>query len=125
MIGRVVSLKMKNTAVVLVERIAMNFLYKKTFTRSKRYLVDDLIGVKMGDLVEIINVKPVSKNKHWRIIKVVGKNLEEITEAALKKQAEEVIAEIMPEKEKEELTVVSPQIKEKKVKTKKGKKSDS
>jgi len=102
MTGRVVSIKMQKTAVVLIERTAMDPLYKKTFKRSKKYLVDDPIGVKDGDMVEIIKVSPVSKNKHWRITKVVGKNLAEIAEEKLKAQAEEIISEVMPE-EKEEI----------------------
>lgn len=97
MIGRVVSTKMKNTAVVLVERMAKHPLYKKTYIQSKRYLVDASIDVKDGDVVEIVKVRPISKNKHWKIVKVVGKNLAEITEEKLKAQAEEVIAEVMPE----------------------------
>ncbi len=95
--GRIVSTKMTKTVIVLVERIAKHPLYKKTYSQSKRYLVDDSIGVKMGDLVEIAKVKPISKNKHWRIVKVVGKNLEEITEEQLKTAAEKTIAEVMPE----------------------------
>lgn len=101
MVGRVISTKMQKTVVVLIERIAMHPLYKKTFKRSKKYLVDDPIGVKNGDMVEIIKVSPVSKNKHWRITKVVGKNLAEIAEEKLKVAAEEVIAEVMPEKPEE------------------------
>ena len=97
MIGRIVSTKMTKTVIVLIERIAKHPLYKKTYSQSKRYLVDDPIGVKMGDMVEIAKVKPISKNKHWRIVKVVGKNLEEITASVLKAAAEKVIAEIMPE----------------------------
>ncbi len=101
MIGRVTSTKMQKTAVVLIERIAMHPLYKKTYKRSKKYLVDDPIGVKDGDLVEIIKVSPISRNKHWRIIKVVGKNLAEIAEEKLKAQAEKVISEVMPEEKVE------------------------
>lgn len=97
MIGRVVSTKMKNTAAVLVERTAKHPLYRKTYIQSKRYLVDTLVEVKDGDMVEIIKVRPISKNKHWRVVKVVGKNLEEIMEEKLKAQAEEVIARVMPE----------------------------
>lgn len=96
MIGRVTSTKLKNTATVLVERVAKHPLYKKTYVQSKKYLVDDPIRVKEGDLVEIINCKPVSKNKHWRVLRVVGKDLAEIAEAKLKKAAAEVIAEVMP-----------------------------
>src|SRR3990172_9830878 len=97
MIGRVVSTKMNKTVTVLVEKMAKHPLYKKTFIRTKRYLVDDQIGTKEGDMVEIIKIKPVSKNKHWRIVKVVGKSLAEITEEKLKAEAESLIAEVMPE----------------------------
>ena len=101
MIGRVTSTKMQKTAVVLIERVARHPIYKKTFKRSKKYLVDDPVGCKDGDLVEIIKIAPISKNKHWRIAKVVGKNLSEIAKEKLKVAAEEIIAEVMPEKPEE------------------------
>ena len=101
MIGRVVSVKNKNTATVLVERVATNLLYKKTFVRTKKYLAEDTSSVKEGDLVEIINCRPVSKNKSWKIVKILGKNLAEITEEKLKAVAEKAISEVMPEKEEE------------------------
>lgn len=112
MTGRVVSTKMKNTATVLVERVATHPLYKKTYVQSKRFLVDDSHGVKLGDIVEIVKVRPISKNKHWKIVKVLGKNFAEIAEEHLKEKAEQAISEVMPEeKEIEELSsVVSPQI---------------
>lgn len=113
MIGRVVSTKMKNTAAVLIERTAKHPLYKKTFIRTKQYLADDSLNVKEGDMVEIIKVKPISKMKHWKIVKVIGKNLAEIAEQQMKEKAEEIIAEVMPEEKTEEPPVVSPQIEEK------------
>lgn len=96
MVGRVVSAKLQKTATVLVERTTKHPLYKKTFIRSKRYLVDDRIGVKEGDIVEIVKTKPVSKNKHWVIVKLLGRSLAEIAEQELKEKAEEVIAEAVP-----------------------------
>ncbi len=124
MIGRVVSTKLTKTATVLIERTAMHPLYKKTYIQSKRYLVHDLLGVKEGDVVEISKCKPISRNKHWTVIKIVGKNLEEITEQKLKEAAAEVISEVMPE-EKEESSVESQasseEIKSKKLKVKKEK----
>lgn len=96
MTGRVVSAKLLKTATVLVERIAMDPLYKKTFIRTKKYLVDDSLSCKEGDIVEIVKIKPVSKNKHWKIAKIVGKNLEEIVEAKQKEAAEKAVAEVMP-----------------------------
>ncbi len=113
MIGRVVSTKMNNTVTVLVERVAKHSLYKKTYIRSKKYLVDAGKEIKEGDLVEIVKVRPISKNKHWKVEKVVGKNLVEITAKALKAEAEKVIAEVMPEEKGEESSVVSPQTEEK------------
>lgn len=104
MIGRVVSAKMKNTVTVLVERTAIHPLYKKKFLRTKKYLVDSKEEVKEGDVVEIIKIKPMSKNKHFRVAKVIGKNLSAINEEHLKAEAEEIIAEVMPE-EKEEVKV--------------------
>lgn len=101
MIGRVVSAKMSETATVLIERIAVHPLYKKTFIRSKKYLVDDPFGAKEGDMVEIVKVRPISKNKHWKVVKIVGKNLAEVVEKQQKEVAEKLVAEIMPE-EKEE-----------------------
>lgn len=97
MIGRVVSTKMKNTVTVLIERTAKHPLYKKTYIQTKKYLVDTETEIKDGDMVEIVKVKPVSKNKHWRVVKVVGRDLEAITEEKLKAAAAEVIAEVMPE----------------------------
>ncbi|EKD85507.1 MAG: 30S ribosomal protein S17 [uncultured bacterium] len=101
MIGRVVSIKTDKTATVIVSRIAKHPLYKKTFIRTKKYLVDADTGVQEGDMVEMIKVRPISKNKHWKITKVVGKNLEEITKEKLKSEAEKIIAEVMPEEKKE------------------------
>ena len=127
MIGRVVSTKLKNTVTVLVERSAKHPLYKKTYVQSKRYLVSDLIGVKLGDVVEIVNCKPISKRKAWNITKVLGKNFAEIAEEHMKEKAQEAIAEVMPEEKTEELSVVSPQVEkeadEKKKKPKKERKS--
>lgn len=99
MTGRVVSTKMKNTATVLVERVATHPLYKKTYVQSKRFLVDDSHGVKLGDIVEIVKVRPISKNKHWKIVKVLGKNFAEIAEEHLKEKAEQAISEVMPQPE--------------------------
>lgn len=104
MIGRVVSTKSKNTATVLVERQATDPLYKKTFVRSKKYLVDDTLGVRDGDIVQIEKCRPISRRKHFKIVKVLGKNLKEITEAHLKEKAEEAIAEVMPEEKEEDGT---------------------
>jgi len=94
--GRVVSNKQIKTAIVLIEGTKTDRLYKKSYLRSKRYAADDPIGVKIGDVVELIKVRPVSKRKHWRITKVVGRDIEEVISDELKESAAETIEEVMP-----------------------------
>ncbi|MDO8429423.1 MAG: 30S ribosomal protein S17 [Candidatus Daviesbacteria bacterium] len=95
--GRVVSVKTAMTVTVLVERRVMHPLYKKTYRRSRKYLVHDEQGVKLGDIVDIVKIKPISKNKHFKILNVVGQNLEAIVTEQLKAEAAKAIAEVMPE----------------------------
>ncbi len=97
MVGRVVSIKMKNTVTVLVTRTAKHPLYKKTYVQSKKYLANNSVEVKPGDMVEIIKVRPISKNKHWQVVKVIGRSVEEIVSEQLQKKGAEEIAEVMPE----------------------------
>lgn len=97
MTGRVVSIKSKSTANVIVTREAKSPLYGKSFVRSKKYLVDDQLGVKMGDIVEFTSCKPISKRKNWKIVKVLGKSLAEIAAEQMKEKAEQAISEVMPE----------------------------
>lgn len=101
MIGRVVSAKMQKTVSVLVEGKKTHPLYKKTYVWSKKYLVHDEMGAKEGDVVSIIETRPVSKNKHFKVVKILGKDVVALGEAAMKQVEEEAIAEVMPE-EKEE-----------------------
>lgn len=116
--GRVVSAKLLKTATVLVERIKTHPLYKKSYKQSKKYLVHDELGVKPGDLVEISQIRPMSKNKHYQIVKVVGKDIEAIVIEELKEQALEEIARVMPEEaEKPEDQIEEKQVK--KIKEKK------
>lgn len=101
MIGRVVSAKTAKTVVVLVERTKTHPLYNKSFVSTKRYLVDDQLGTKEGDVVEILKVKPVSKRKHFRVTRVLGQDIVALGEQAMKETAKQAIEEVLPE-EKEE-----------------------
>lgn len=91
-----VSNKMMKTAVVVVESTKTHPMYGKSFVHTKKYLVDDPENVKVGDIVEFIKVAPVSKNKHWRITKVVGKDLIAVETEVMKEVAKEAIEEVMP-----------------------------
>lgn len=71
--GKVVSTKMQKTAVVSVERIVTHPLYKKRTRRSKNYKAHDDIGVSVGDIVKIVSTRPISKDKHFKIVEIVKK----------------------------------------------------
>ena len=71
MIARVLSTKLQNTALVEVERMVEHPLYKKRIRRKKRYLVQDDIGVKEGDKVSILETKPISKRKRFKVLEVI------------------------------------------------------
>lgn len=99
MVGRVVSVKMEKTAVVLVESKKTHPIYGKSFVHTKKYLVDDQFAVSLGDVVIFEKVAPISKRKHWKITKVLGKDIVSIEQAELLEEAQEAIAEVMPEAE--------------------------
>lgn len=67
--GKVVSIKMQNTVVVEVSRRKPHPLYKKLMLRGKKYKVD-ITGqsVAIGDTVRIIETKPISRDKHFKLI---------------------------------------------------------
>ena len=70
--GTVVSDKMEKTVVVLVERITHHRIYRKTLKRSKRFLAhDDRFDAKPGDLVRILETRPVSRHKRWRVSEIL------------------------------------------------------
>lgn len=67
-VGRVVSEKMNKTVVVAIERFVMHPLYKKYIRRtSKIYAHDEKNDAHEGDLVRVIETRPISKLKRWRV----------------------------------------------------------
>ncbi len=67
--GVVVSDKMKDTAVVEVHRLVKHAKYQKYLRVTKRYQAHDAGNAKkVGDKVEIAECRPISKNKHFRIV---------------------------------------------------------
>lgn len=70
--GKIISLKMANTAVVEVERKIVHPLYKKQMRRSKKYKVDtDGISIEIGQKVRIGSIKKESRDKYFKILKVL------------------------------------------------------
>lgn len=77
-IGTVVNIKMKKTVTVLVERQVRHPLYKKIIKRKKKFLVhDEYEKCKVGDSVKIVETRPLSKRKNWRVLEIVGLSPEE------------------------------------------------
>ena len=71
-VGIVVSDKMDKTVVVTVTTKKMDRLYKKYVTRSKKYMAhDEKNDAHIGDTVRIVECRPLSKNKCWRLAEIV------------------------------------------------------
>ncbi len=72
--GRVVSNKMDKTVVVAVETLRHHPLYKKTIRRAVKYKAhDEKNECRPGDTVKIIETRPLSKEKRWRVAEIVTK----------------------------------------------------
>jgi len=67
--GIVTSVKMKNTATVSVERKSIHPLYRKGIKQTKKYHAAYDQVVKEGDRVTIVETRPLSKTKCWKILK--------------------------------------------------------
>ena len=71
-VGRVVSDKMDKTVVVAVEALKHHPLYKKTIRRAVKYKAhDEKNECKLGDVVRIIETRPLSKEKRWRVAEII------------------------------------------------------
>lgn len=70
--GRVVSNKMEKTIVVVVEGRRSHPLYKKYVNFSKKVKAHDENGdANEGDIVRVVESRPISKDKHWRLFEIV------------------------------------------------------
>jgi small subunit ribosomal protein S17 len=79
-IGIVVSTKMQKTIVVIVENKFRHPRYAKTVVKTKRYLVhDDENKAKLGDKVVMIQTRPLSKNKRWRLERILVTSNQEVS----------------------------------------------
>jgi len=75
--GRVVSDKMDKTITVLVERHIRHPLYGKEIRRTKKfYAHDEDNNAKAGDTVRIMETRPLSKSKNWRLVEVLERGVE-------------------------------------------------
>jgi small subunit ribosomal protein S17 len=71
-VGVVTSDKMDKSVVVRVERIVQDKMYKRYVRRSAKFMAhDETNDCRMGDTVEIVESRPLSQRKRWRVLKVL------------------------------------------------------
>jgi small subunit ribosomal protein S17 len=76
-VGVVVSNKMTKTVVVKVERRVANRKYGKIITRAEKYKAhDEAQACQIGDKVRIVETRPLSKDKRWRVAETLEKGAE-------------------------------------------------
>jgi small subunit ribosomal protein S17 len=73
-IGKVVSNKMNKTVVVAVERSVVHPMYRKVLRRVTKFKAhDEQNQCQIGDRVRMIETRPISKEKHWRVVEILEK----------------------------------------------------
>ena len=73
-VGRVVSDKMQKTIVVAIEDNIKHTLYKKVIKKTVKFKAhDENNECRIGDKVEIMETRPLSKDKNWRLVKIIEK----------------------------------------------------
>lgn len=73
-VGRVLSNKMNKTVVVEVERSVIHPMYRKVLRRVSKFKAHDEQNVcNIGDRVRMVETRPISKGKHWRVVEVIEK----------------------------------------------------
>lgn len=93
-VGRVVSNKMQKTVVVAVEWRQRHPLYKKPVRRVTKFYAHDGVGqCQLGDLVRIVESRPLSKIKRWRVVEIVKKG--EVAEVKPEELDQPVLAEVV------------------------------
>jgi len=73
-VGYVISNKMEKSIVVAIERKVAHTLYKKYFKKTTKLMAhDENNECNVGDLVKIMETRPLSKRKKWRLVEIVEK----------------------------------------------------
>ena len=107
-LGQVVSDKMDKTVVVAVETPKRHRLYKKTMKRVVRYKAhDEKNKCRTGDKVMIVETRPLSREKRWRVAEIIAKA--EVVEVSPEEITREDLAKVLPEKKPKEKEV--PEVK--------------
>jgi len=90
-VGRVVSDKMDKTVVVSVERLQRHPIYKRVIRRSTKFKAhDEENAARVGDSVRIEESRPLSRDKRWRLVEILGHGAEAILNPEPETPAESV-----------------------------------
>jgi small subunit ribosomal protein S17 len=72
-IGVVFSDKMQKTVVVRVDRLVLHTKYRRYVRRTSKFMAHDELGATVGDKVRIVETRPLSARKRWRVLEIVQK----------------------------------------------------
>ena len=72
-VGAVTSDKMQKTVVVRVDRLVRHGKYRRYVRRTSSFMAHDELGATIGDKVRIVETRPMSARKRWRVIEIVQK----------------------------------------------------
>ena len=72
-VGTVSSDKMQKTVVVRVDRLVLHPKYRRYVRRTSKFMAHDDLGSTTGDRVRIVETRPLSANKRWRVVEIVQK----------------------------------------------------
>lgn len=72
-IGIVFSDKMTDTVVVRVDRLVKHPMYRKYVKRRKKFMAHNSMGAAEGDKVRIVETRPLSARKRWRVVEIIQK----------------------------------------------------
>jgi small subunit ribosomal protein S17 len=72
-VGTVASDKMTKTVIVRVDRLVRHRKYRRYVRRTSKFMAHDELGATVGDKVRIIETRPLSARKRWRVIEIVQK----------------------------------------------------
>jgi small subunit ribosomal protein S17 len=72
-VGAVVSDKMQKTVIVRVDRLVRHTKYRRYVRRTSKFMAHDELGATVGDKVRIVETRPMSARKRWRVIEIVQK----------------------------------------------------
>ncbi len=72
-VGVVASDKMQKTVVVRVDRLVLHQKYRRYVRRTSKFMAHDDLGSTVGDRVRIVETRPLSANKRWRVVEILQK----------------------------------------------------